>query len=75
MSGREVPVEIYSYPDAESFMDALKNAHSRPYWAVNNDREAYDAGALETTASMNCTITEQEGDYWSRYYLILPHTA
>ena len=73
MSGREVPVEIYSYPDAESFMDALKNAHSRPYWAVNNDREAYDAGA-ETTASMNCTITEQEGDYWSRYYLILPST-
>ncbi|HOQ06289.1 MAG TPA: Ig-like domain-containing protein [Clostridiales bacterium] len=73
ISGKEVPVELYSFPDAESFMNALRKAHSRPYWAVRDDSEDYGVNALEKTASMNCSITRRNTDnHWSRSYLVLP---
>lgn len=72
-ASREVPVEIYRFPDAESFMRALRKAHSRPYWAVWNADGAFDTGPLEKTASLDCTITRRNTDhYWSSKYLVLP---
>lgn len=74
MAGKEVPVEIYSYPNAPAFMDALKEAQSRPYWAVKDSNVDYGVTKLEKVASLNCTVTEQGANYWNRYYLILPST-
>src|SRR5690606_40481511 len=72
-ASREVPGEIYRFPDAESFMRALRKAHSRPYWAVWNAGGAFDTGPLEKTASLDCTITRRNTDhYWSSKYLVLP---
>jgi hypothetical protein len=78
MAGSEVPVEIYRFPDAESFLDAVRKANRMPYWALWNKSESYDASTLEKLekiASVNCTISDYGGDYyWTRYFLVLPST-
>ncbi len=72
MAGSEVPVEIYSFPDAGSFLDNIKKNHSKPYWTINSNRDSYDLSALQKTASVNCTIVQYIENYWNRTYLLLP---
>lgn len=74
MSDSTVPVTIYRYPDTASFLNALKTAHSMPYWAARSINADYDTGSLETVAAINCTIAKQGEYYWNRYYLLLPTT-
>ena len=78
MAGSEVPVEIYRFPDAESFLDAVRKANRMPYWALWNKSESYDASTLEKLekiASVDCTIADYGDYYWTRYFLVLLNAA
>lgn len=70
---KEVAVELYSYPDAESFLKELKSLDSKPSWAVSqNTKSTYDESKLEKAATVNARIVKQQSVYWETNYLLLP---
>jgi len=71
-AGREVAVEIYSYPDAESFLKDIRKNYSEPYWTVDSNDDSYDVSKLQKVAAVNASVVKYNYDYWNRYYLVLP---
>ena len=73
MIDTEIPVDIFSYPDAESFLNDLKSLDTNPTWIVYASREdSYDESKLQKTASVNARIISQQNSYWYNTYLLLP---
>ncbi len=70
---QELPVEIYSYPDTESFMNDLKKAESGPSWATDNRKDIYDLTRLAKISSFQGQIIQHKtSSYWSNNYLLFP---
>lgn len=73
MLNKEIAVELYSYPNAQDFLAALKKHQPKYPWAVNeDDNTGYDESALEKAASVKAKIVEYQNTYWSTNYLLLP---
>lgn len=72
MANSKLPVELYSYPDIDSFMQDLKKATADPSWAVNYDKDIYDPTALVKAASFEGQIVTYKVSYWESYYLMFP---
>ncbi len=71
----EVEVEVFSYPDADSFLRELKNIDQTPYWAISqNKANPYDENKLEKAISVKARIISYHREYWSSKYLLLPST-
>lgn len=68
----EVVVEIYSYPDYNSFLDDIRKNHTEPYWTVDSDDDIFDLSKLQKAASVTASLVKYSDDYWNRYYLVLP---
>ncbi len=69
----EVQAELFSYPDADSFLKDLKNLDTTPPWAISrNKAEAYDVSKLQKAASVKARILSYQREYWSTTYLLLP---
>lgn len=67
-----LPVELYSYPDIDSFRRDLEKATSVPGWAIRIDEDIYDPSKLTKTASFDAQIAKQVTSYWETYYLLFP---
>ena len=73
MLDKEVAVELYSYPDTDSFLKELKNLDSKPVWALSQStKSTYDESKLEKAASVNARIVKYQNAYWYTTYLLLP---
>lgn len=73
MIDTEVPVELFNYPDAGSFLKDLKSISTRPGWAVSENKSAgYDEAKLAKSATVNARIVKQQNVYWETNYLLLP---
>ncbi|NLK86926.1 MAG: hypothetical protein GX279_05480 [Clostridiaceae bacterium] len=72
ISESELPVEVYSYPDIESFRQDLEKATAGPSWAVSYDNDIYDPSKLAKTASFNAQLVPYKTAYWENYYLLFP---
>jgi len=73
MMDTEVPVELFNYPDAGSFLNDLKSISTRPSWAVSENKSAgYDEAKLAKSATVNARIVKQQNVYWETNYLLLP---
>jgi hypothetical protein len=70
--GTELPVEVYSYPDVDSFIHDLEKAASEPSWAVNHKNDAYDLSKLTKAASFSAQVVQYQTIYWQDYYLLFP---
>ncbi len=69
-----VPLELYSYPDIESFMHDLKKATDTPSWAHNNNKDVYDLTNLTKTVALDGQIIhyQRDFDYWQNSYVLFP---
>jgi uncharacterized protein YfaS (alpha-2-macroglobulin family) len=75
MINTDVALEIYSYPDADSFLKNLKSLDQSPSWAVSrNKANTYDESKLEKAASINARIISYQKEYWNSTYLLLPES-
>jgi uncharacterized protein YfaS (alpha-2-macroglobulin family) len=63
------PVEVYAFPSADSFVEALKKNQQTPYWAQYN-RTVYrtDTSGLSKVSSFNIPLTS----YGDNKYLVFP---
>jgi len=73
LNEKEIAVDLYTYSNAESFLNDLEQLSDKPYWAWYQDRaKYYDETKLTHTASVNARIVNQDKYYWSSSYLLLP---
>jgi alpha-2-macroglobulin len=73
MVNTEVALEIYSYPDADSFLKVLKSLDKTPSWAVfQNKTNKYDESKLGKAATVKARIVSYQKEYWNTTYLLLP---
>lgn len=73
MVDKEVAVELYSYPDTDSFLKDLKSLNTKPSWAVSQSTDSpYDESKLEKASSVNARIISNQNVYWYTTYLLLP---
>jgi hypothetical protein len=72
LPGDGFPVEVYSYPDIESFKKDLEKATAEPSWAVSYDDDIYDPSKLTKTTSFNAQVVPYKTGYWENYYLLFP---
>ncbi len=68
----ELPIELYSYTDIESFMQDLEKATAYPSWAIGYDKDIYDTAKLTKTASFSGQAVRYQSSYWENYYLLFP---
>ncbi len=68
----ELPVELYSYPNIESFMQDLEKSTSNPNWAINYNKNVYDTTKLTKNASFSGQVVQYKFSYWENYYLLFP---
>ncbi|MGE5614601.1 MAG: alpha-2-macroglobulin family protein, partial [Bacillota bacterium] len=72
---KEIAVEIYSYPDAASFLDELEkhDPFLNTSWYVKQSEETpYDVSSLQKAASVKGYIAQYQHLYWYSSYLVLP---
>lgn len=71
----EVALEIFSYPDADSFLKELKSLDKSPFWAVSlNKTNKYDESKLGKNASIKARIISRQNSYLYTTYLLLPES-
>lgn len=71
----EVPVQLFTYPDADSFLTDLKASVKTPYWALNNENDVvYDESKLVQASAIKARIVSNQDDYWNNTFLLLPDT-
>lgn len=69
----EVQVELFNYPDADSFLKDLKSISSTPNWVVwQNNAAMYDETKLAKSASVKARVITQQNVYWETNYILLP---
>lgn len=74
LNNTEVPVEIYSYPDANSFLKDLKNSSqlSTTWHLRDRAKVSYDETKLQKTATLTGIIAQFQQNYWHSNFLVLP---
>lgn len=75
LNDKEIAVEIYSYPDAESFLEELKKhdtSLSSSWYIKQNNDTPYDESSLQKAASVTGRIARYQHLYWYSSYLVLP---
>jgi len=69
----EISIELYSFPDAQSFLAELKKHQPKYSWAVTGNNQAeYNVSALNKAAEFKARIIQQHNMYWETNYLLLP---
>ncbi len=74
MTDSEVPLEIYSYPDANSFLKDLKDASqlSSTWYLRDRTKVGYDETKLQKTATLTGRVAKFVQSYWHSNFLVLP---
>jgi len=74
MTDAEVPLEIYSYPDAAGFLKDVKDFSqlSSTWYLRDRSKFKYDVTKLQKTATLTGRVAMFEQSYWQSYYLVLP---
>jgi len=73
LSEREIIVDLYSYPDSESFLKDLELISDKPFWAWYKNRDKiFDETKLSKAAKVNARIITRQKTYWTSSHLLLP---
>ncbi len=74
MTDAEVPLEIYSYPDANSFLKDLKDTSmlSSTWYLRDRTKVRYDETKLQKTATLTGRVAKFVQSYWHSNFLVLP---
>ncbi len=70
----EIPVVLYSYPDADAFLEELKKMtpDSHQWYLTDRNEVSYDPTKLQKAASFTGRVAQVMESYWSSNYLVLP---
>lgn len=73
----DITAEIYSYPDADSFLRELKefSPSSSVFWYQDTDKKPYDETKMKKAASITGRIAQIRNRYWYSTYLVLPPSS
>ena len=71
--GREIPLEVFKYKDADAFSRDLKKSDMKPSWALaDKSVDSYDVSGLEKVSDIKAQVIRHEYDYWTMNYLLFP---
>lgn len=72
---KEVSVQLFNYPDTDSFITDLKASVKTPYWALSNDNDVvYDESKLVKASSVKARIVSNQDNFWNNNFLLLPES-
>lgn len=73
LTGREIPLEVFRYKDADAFAGDLQKNDSKPSWAITDkSADIYDTSELEKVSDIKAKIVRHGFDYWTMNYLLFP---
>lgn len=72
---KDVTVQLFTYPDADSFLTDLKASVKTPYWALSSNNDViYDESKLVQASSVKAKIVSEQDSFWNNTFLLLPDT-
>ena len=73
MIGKEIPLEVFKYKDADAFNMDLQKSDTKPSWALTDkSTDIYDISGMEKVSDIKAQIIRHEYDYWTMNYLLFP---